>query len=83
VLSGQTELPYEVLCQRRSYEYREHPLSIEFDLAPSVVGSMIGRVGGVVMFRFVSLSLTFFPSQTFLMKSEWMKGPKVTQRLEV
>ena len=51
MLSGQTELPYEVLCQRRSYEYREHPLSIEFDLAPSVVGSMIGRVGGVVMFR--------------------------------
>ena len=42
-----------MLCQRRSYEYREHPLSIEFDLAP-FVGSMIGRVGGVVMFRFVS-----------------------------
>ena len=50
--SGQTEFPYEVLCQRRSYEYREHPLSLEFDLAS--VGSMIGRVGGVVMFRFVS-----------------------------
>ena len=60
MLSGQTELPYEVLCQRRSYEYREHPLSIEFDLAPSVVGSMIGRVGGVVMFRFVFRSFAAF-----------------------